>query len=79
MGASSRAVSARASLRGSHVINPLELNEAELDALRGLQIGMNRVGADDPVWEELEVLGLVDTRTALVPQLTPLGRRYRTD
>jgi hypothetical protein len=58
--------------------NPLGLNQAELDAIRGLQAGMNRVGADDPVWEELEALGLVDLR-GLLPQLTPLGRRYPTD
>ncbi len=59
--------------------NPLDLNEAELDALRGLQAGMNRVGADDPIWEQLEDLGLVDMRTGLIPSLTPLGERYRTD
>jgi hypothetical protein len=59
--------------------NPLDLNEDELDAIRGLQAGLNRVGADDPVWDALEELGLVDLRTGLVPQLTPLGVRYRTD
>ena len=59
--------------------NPLDLNEDELDAIRGLQAGMNRVGADDPVWDGLEELGLVDVRTGLVPKLTPLGERYRTD
>ena len=55
------------------------LSETELDALRGLQAGMNRVGSDDPIWEQLEELGLVDLRTGLVPRLTPLGWRYRTD
>jgi hypothetical protein len=59
--------------------NPLGLNAAELDAIRGLQAGMNRVGADDPIWDELVALGLVDLRKGLLPQLTPLGRRYRTD
>lgn len=59
--------------------NPLDLNDAELDALRGLQAGMNRVGSDDPIWDQLEELGLVDLRTGLIPQLTPLGARYRTD
>ena len=59
--------------------NPLDLNDAELDALRGLQAGMNRVGSDDPIWEQLEELGLVDMRTGLIPTLTPLGARYRTD
>jgi hypothetical protein len=59
--------------------NPLHLNEIELDAIRGLQAGMNRVGADDPVWEALEELDLVDLRTGLIPKLTPLGERYRTD
>jgi hypothetical protein len=61
------------------MVNPLHLNDAELDAIRGLQFGMNRVGADDPIWDELEAVGLVDTRTGLIPQLTPLGERYRTD
>jgi hypothetical protein len=59
--------------------NPGGLSEAELDALRGLQAGMNRVGSDDPIWEQLEELGLVDLRTGLIPKLTPLGERYRTD
>jgi hypothetical protein len=59
--------------------NPGGLSETELDALRGLQAGMNRVGSDDPIWEQLEQLGLVDLRTGLIPRLTPLGRRYRTD
>jgi hypothetical protein len=59
--------------------NPGGLCETELDALRGLQAGMNRVGADDPIWDQLEELGLVDMRTGLVPRLTPLGERYRTD
>jgi hypothetical protein len=59
--------------------NPRGLSETELDALRGLQAGMNRVGSDDPIWEQLEELGLVDLRTGLIPRLTPLGRRYRTD
>jgi hypothetical protein len=61
------------------VENPLDLNDAELDALRGLQAGMNRVGSDDPIWEQLEELGLVDRRTGLIPRLTPPGERYRTD
>src|SRR6476469_9548827 len=61
------------------VENPLDLNDAELDALRGLQAGMNRVGSDDPIWDQLEELGLVDMHTGLIPKLTPLGARYRTD
>jgi hypothetical protein len=44
--------------------------------------------ADDPVWDELEALGLVEMQTVrLVPggprtrcgMLTSLGGRYRTD
>jgi hypothetical protein len=61
------------------VENPLDLNDAELDAIRGLQAGMTRMGSDDPIWEGLEELGLVDAHTGLVPKLTPLGERYRTD
>jgi hypothetical protein len=61
------------------MVNPLDLNEVELDAIRGLQAEMNRVGADDPIWDALEELGLVDRRTGLIPQLTMLGSRYRTD
>ena len=48
--------------------NPLDLNDAELDAIRGLQAGMTRVGADDPVWEGLEELGLVDCARRSDPQ-----------
>jgi hypothetical protein len=59
--------------------NRLHLNDAELDAIRGLQAGVSRAGADDPIWEGLEELGLVDTRTGLTPKLTPLGERYRAD
>jgi hypothetical protein len=59
--------------------NPLDLNDEELDAIRGLQLGRNRVGADDPIWDGLEEIGLVDARTGLIPKLTPLGERYRTD
>jgi hypothetical protein len=59
--------------------NPGSLSEAELDALRGLQAGMHRVGSEDPIWEQLAELGLVDLRTGLIPKLTPLGERYRTD
>ena len=61
------------------MVNSLGLSEAKLDALRGLQVGMNRVGSEDPIWEQLEELGLVDLRTGLIPKLTPLGERYRTD
>ena|SRR6476646_10137252 len=74
-----RADRPRGSACSEPVENPLDLNDAELDALRGLQAGMNRVGSDDPIWEQLEELGLVDLRTGLIPRLTPLGRRYRTD
>jgi hypothetical protein len=61
------------------VENPLDLNDAELEAIRGLQAGVSRAGSDDPIWEGLEELGLVDARTGLTPKLTPLGKRYKAD
>jgi hypothetical protein len=60
------------------VVNPLGLNASEIDALRELQAGMPQPDTADPIWDELVVIGLVDLRE-LVPQLTPLGERYRTD
>ena len=57
--------------------NPLQLSSAELDALRGLREGGTELGPDDPVWDELEQFGLVESREkAPYRQLTPAGRNY---
>ena len=57
------------------MINPLGLEPAELDALRELKAGM-KVEPSDPIWPELEAIGLVDTRSGK-PRLTMRGRLYR--
>ena len=57
------------------MINPLGLEPAELDALRELKAGM-KVEPSDPIWHELEVIGLVETRSEK-PRLTMRGRLYR--
>jgi hypothetical protein len=57
--------------------NPLGLEPAELDAIRELRAGM-APDPGDPIWPELESIGLVDASSG-VPVLTMLGRRYRTD
>lgn len=61
--------------------NPLGRHAAELEALRDLRIGKYRLEPDDPIWEALQELGLVEERRARVRtwMLTALGRRYRTD
>jgi serine/threonine-protein kinase RsbW len=61
-------------------VNSLELGEAEVQAVHGLQTGTNLIGADDPVWDVLRRLGLVQRKGADVPvwSLTMRGRRYRT-
>jgi hypothetical protein len=68
--------------------NPLRLHAEELDVLRRLQTSGQPTEADDPVWDELEALGLVEMPAATraadgLPtrrgMLTSLGRRYRTD
>jgi hypothetical protein len=61
--------------------NPLGLHAAELEALRDLQTGKYRLEPDDPVWEALQELGLVEEPQTKVRiwMLTALGRRYRTD
>jgi hypothetical protein len=60
--------------------NPLNLTRAELNALRGLQAGTSSLGADDPIWDELEQLGLVESREkAHMRVLTETGRSYPTD
>lgn len=74
--------------RGPRGANPLNLHAEELDVLRRLHASGQPAEADDPVWDELEALGLVEipatngvadrlpTRRGM---LTSLGRRYRTD
>jgi hypothetical protein len=69
------------------VANPLALNVAELDAIRCLQGSSLDPAADDPIWDGLADLGLVelhetidDTGTAQArdPTLTPAGQDYPT-
>ena len=61
--------------------NSLRLNEAELDALRGLQQGTNQLVFADPIWAELQDVGLIEARGARVGTwaLTFRGRSYKTD
>jgi hypothetical protein len=63
------------------MINAVQLESDEVEALRGLQGGQNVVDANDPVWEELAELGLVERRTLVLPgwSLTMRGRLYKTD
>ena len=65
--------------------NPLALNVAELDAIRRLQSGSLDPAADDPIWDGLLDLGLVELREAAgdpgtpaarIPALTPAGHDY---
>lgn len=61
------------------VENPLNLSRAELDALEELQAGASTLGADDPIWDGLEQLGLVESREKAHGRvLTELGRTYPT-
>jgi hypothetical protein len=68
--------------------NPRGLSETELDAIRSLQQHPHLAEADDPIWEALADLGLVELRYLMSPgegslarfaMLTRLGRRYRAD
>jgi hypothetical protein len=63
------------------IANVLRLNEAEVDALRGLQAGVNHLDAHDPVWDELIDLHLAKRGGvhAGVVSLTMGGRRYKID
>lgn len=63
------------------MVNSLSLNDAELDALRGLQQGSNEIAFADPIWAELQDVGLIQVRGARVGAwvLTLRGRGYRTD
>ena len=58
--------------------NPLSLNAAELDVIRELQAGAHDTAPDDPIWDELVAVGLIDV-SAPRPQLTLRGWGYRTD
>jgi hypothetical protein len=60
------------------MVNPLHLNAAEIDAIRELQAGMPQPDPGDPIWDELEAVGLVEVRGA-APELTELGQRYNLD
>jgi hypothetical protein len=62
------------------MVNSLSLNDAELDALRGLQEGNNQLTFADPIWAELQAVGLVEARSARVGTwtLTFRGRGYLT-
>jgi hypothetical protein len=63
------------------MVNSLSLNEAELEALRGLQKGNNLLAFADPIWAELQDVGLVEAQGARFGTwtLTFRGRRYLTD
>jgi hypothetical protein len=60
------------------MVNPLQLGASELDAIRELQAGMPQPDPDDPIWDELASLGLVEAELG-TPTLTPLGARYNID
>jgi hypothetical protein len=70
------------------VSNPLALNAAEIDAIRALQGGSIDPATDDPIWDGLEDLGLVNLRETVggagtappprVATLTPAGHDYPT-
>ena len=60
--------------------NSLQLSDAEIDAVRGLQSGTNQIAPDDPVWSALRDVGLVQRKGTGIPvwSLTMRGRLYRT-
>jgi hypothetical protein len=60
------------------MVNRLAFNAVELDAVRELQAGVEQPEPDDPTWEELRAVGLVDSAAGRM-QLTMLGQLYRTD
>ena len=62
------------------MVNSLELSDAEVEAIRGLQSGTNQVAPEDPVWDTLRDSGLVQRRGTGIPvwSLTMRGRLYRT-
>jgi hypothetical protein len=60
------------------VVNRLDLNAAELDAIRELQAGMAQPERHDPIWDMLAMVDLVDLASG-APTLTLLDRLYKTD
>jgi hypothetical protein len=57
--------------------NPLNLTDAEIDALRALQAGRDEPAANDPIWDELEQFGLVESREyAHTRVLSAAGEEY---
>lgn len=67
--------------------NPQHLNEDELDALRALHTGSDRLAMDDPIWQQLEDRGLIVLRNVMgsadgsltrTATLTTSGRIYPT-
>jgi serine/threonine-protein kinase RsbW len=60
-------------------VNSLQLSNAEIAAMRGLQSGTNQIAPDDPVWVALHRVGLVQRKGAgiAVWSLTMRGRLYR--
>jgi anti-sigma regulatory factor (Ser/Thr protein kinase) len=67
--------------RDSEMPNSLQLGDAELTAVRGLQAGTNQIAPEDPVWTALRDIGLVQRKGSAVPvwSLTMHGRLYRTE
>jgi serine/threonine-protein kinase RsbW len=67
--------------RAPAMVNSLQLSDAEVDAMRGLQSGTNQIGPEDEVWLALHDVGLVQRKGTGVPvwTLTMRGRLYRTD
>ena len=60
--------------------NALQLEHAELDALRALQARAGVPDSDDPVWDELVALQIVVRGTGRPRmQLTMRGRLYKAD
>jgi anti-sigma regulatory factor (Ser/Thr protein kinase) len=61
--------------------NALQLSDAEIDAMRGLQSGTNQIAPEDPVWLVLRDVGLVHRKGTGIPvwSLTMRGRLYRTE
>jgi serine/threonine-protein kinase RsbW len=62
------------------MVNSLQLGEQEVEAVRGLQTGTNRFTPDDPIWNSLRDVGLVQRKGSGMPvwSLTMRGRLYRT-
>jgi hypothetical protein len=62
------------------VTNPLGFSAAEVDAIRDLQAGVYRIDANDPIWDGLVEVGLVDPASLpdKRPELAIRGPGYRT-